>query len=80
MQGLVMTRRVRTLVLGRVQVWHVLRLSPGRHGVSLTQPLVAPLPKCLDSRDATLKFGVAVNVGMRVGCKCREHPTANCMQ
>ena len=33
----------RTLVLGRVQVWHDLRLSPGRHSVSLTRPLVAPL-------------------------------------
>ena len=66
MQGLVMSSRVRTLVLGRVQVRHVLRLSPVHHGVSLTRPLVALLPKCLETLDPTLEFGVAVNVGMQV--------------
>ena len=69
MQGLVVASRVRTLVLGRVQVWHDLRLSPGRHSVSLTQPLVAPLPKCLKTCDPTIEFGVAGTVRLQVRAK-----------
>ena len=74
-----MSNRVQILVLGRVQVWHV-QLSPGCHGVSLTWPLVAPLPTCLETLNLTLEFGVAVNVGTQVGCECRESPTTKCTQ